>query len=136
MSSITGVAHVELSVSNLDASVAWYAQLLGARDVFRATNDHEGFAACALLEPASGMILAFTEHQRLEGGPFTPRRVGLDHLSFAVASEEHLRAWLSRLASLGVANSGIEDYGYALAITFADPDGIALELLYSRPRGG
>ncbi len=60
MPAITGVAHVELSVANLDASVQWYSALLGAREVFRATQDEYEISAVAVLEPTSGMVLAFT----------------------------------------------------------------------------
>ena len=134
MPAISGVAHVELSVSNLDASVKWYEALLAARDVFRGADEHEQITDCAIFEPVSKTVLAFTEHQRKEGGPFTPRRTGLDHLCFGVASEAELRAWLDHLADLSVPNSGIQDYGYGLAITCSDPDGIALEFMYSKPR--
>jgi glyoxylase I family protein len=84
---IKGIAHVELSVSNLDVSAAWYTALLGARETFRAANDAYDIVACALREPVSGMVIAFTQHGRMHGGTFTPRRVGLDHLAFGVALE-------------------------------------------------
>jgi glyoxylase I family protein len=130
MPAINGVAHVELSVSNLDASATWYSTLLGAPEVFRAANEDEHIVACALREPNSGMVIAFTEHREQEGGPFTPRRVGLDHLCFAVHSEAELEAWRLRLDELGIEHSPTRDYGYGLAITFSDPDDIALEFLY------
>jgi len=83
MPQIVGIARVELSVSDLDRSVAWYCRLLGARDVFRNRNVDRAFSACAILEPASRTVLAFTQHDVREGSQFTPHRVGLDHLSFA-----------------------------------------------------
>jgi catechol 2,3-dioxygenase-like lactoylglutathione lyase family enzyme len=136
MPSVTGIAHVELSVSDLDRSVAWYAALLDASEVFRAADPAEAIVAAALREPSSGMIIAFTEHERQEGGRFTPRRTGLDHLCFAVPTEDELAAWEVKLDALGIAHSPVRDYGYGYAITFADPDGIALELMVSRPRRG
>ncbi len=132
MPEIAGIAHVELSVSNLDASSAWYQALLDAPEVFRAANDDEGIVACALREPKSGMVIAFTEHRAQTGGAFSPRRVGLDHLCFAVASEAGLEAWRLHLDALGIDHSPLRDYGYGLAITFSDPDGIALELQFSK----
>ena len=136
MPQITGVAHVELSVSNLDASAAWYSSLLNATKVFRAADESEGIVACALREPHSGMVIAFTEHKEQEGGRFTPRRVGLDHLCFAVDSQAALEAWRLRLDELGIQHSPVRDYGYGLAVTCDDPDGIALEFLFPvrRPR--
>lgn len=123
---------MELSVSDLDRSVAWYCELLGARDVFRGADEHEGITDCAIFEPKSKMVFAFTCHKEQEGAPFTPRRVGLDHVAFGVTTREGLEEWLARLTELGIANSCIRDYGYADAITFSDPDGIALELFWSK----
>ncbi len=124
---------MELSVSDLDATVDWYCRLLGARDVFRNRNDERGFSACAILEPASRTVLAFTQHDVVEGGDFTPRRVGLDHLSFAVPDRAALEAWQSRLDELGIGHDAIDDQGFAVALNLRDPDGIALEF-YVLPR--
>ena len=128
MPAITGVAHAELSVRDLDVSSRWYCRLLGAREVFREPNDAEDLVACAILEPRSGMVLAFTQHLHPTEGPFDVRRVGLDHLSFGVADEAALQAWQATLDELGIPNSGIQDIRYAKSITFADPDGIPLEV--------
>ena len=135
MPEITGIAHVELSVSNLDVSVAWYSRLLDAPEVFRAADEKERIVAAAIREPRSGMVLAFTEHVEQEGGPFTPRRVGLDHLCFGVAGKAELDAWRLRLDELGVEHSPVQDYGFGLAVTCRDPDGIALEFLLPLRRG-
>ena len=78
MPEITGVAHVELSVSHLDVSASWYSQLLDAPEVFRAADEKEHIVACAIREPKSGLVLALTEHREQEGGPFTPRLVGCE----------------------------------------------------------
>jgi catechol 2,3-dioxygenase-like lactoylglutathione lyase family enzyme len=43
-----GIAHVELSVSDLDASASWYTALLGATETFRAANDGYDIVSCAL----------------------------------------------------------------------------------------
>lgn len=129
---ITGVAHVELSVSDINSSVDWYCRLLSAKDVFRAANVDRGFTACAILEPISGTVLAFTRHDVIEGGPFTPHRVGLDHLAFAVTDEATLEAWEARLDELGIAHDAIDDQGFAVALNFRDPDGIALEFYVLR----
>jgi glyoxylase I family protein len=126
---IKGIAHVELSVSDIDVSAAWYTALLGARETFRAANDAYDIVACALREPVSGVVMAFTRHGRMEGGSFSPRRVGLDHLAFGVADEVELEAWRDHRDELGVAHGEIDDYGYGLAITLRDPDGIALEFI-------
>jgi glyoxylase I family protein len=134
MPPITGIAHVELSVSDLDRSVDWYCRLLGARDVFRGSSDDYGIDACAIYEPGSGLVLAFTRHrQQLDGG-FSPRRAGLDHVSFGVADRAALEQWVARLDELGIPHSAIQDGATPVSVTFQDPDGIALELSYSTRR--
>jgi hypothetical protein len=70
MPGINGIAHVELSVRDLDKSVRWYCELLGAQDVFRATNDAYRVTACAILEPRSKLVLAFTQHREEEPSEF------------------------------------------------------------------
>ena len=134
MPAIKGIAHVELSVRNLDRSVAWYCELLGAQDVFRATNDTYGITACAVFEPVSKTVLAFTQHGEEDPSEFDSRRAGLDHLSFAVADRAELEAWVARLDELSIAHSPVRDEGYAYQVTFRDPDGIALEFSARIPR--
>ena len=135
MPSITGIAHVELTVSNLNTSVAWYVRLLDATEVFRSVDARERIVAAALREPRSGLVIALTQHDDPLGGRFNPRRVGLDHLAFGVPSEGDLEDWAIRFDALGLNHSPIRDYGYGLAVTLPDPDGIALEFFYARVRG-
>ena len=53
---ITGIAHVELSVSDVDASVAWYCRVLGPKDVWRGQNDEGEYRACAIREPVLPLL--------------------------------------------------------------------------------
>ena len=123
---ITGIAHIEFSVGELDRSVDWSCALLGAREVFRESNEKNDLSAVAIYEPRSRTVLAFTCHNRKEPEAFTPHRVGLDHASFAVADEAALDAWADHLAALAVPFRR-NDEGYSKSLTFRDPDGIALE---------
>jgi len=132
MPDITGIAHVELSVRDLDRSVDWYCKLLGARDVWRGSSDEFGITACAIYEPKSKMVLAFTRHDQQEPEPFSPRRPGLDHVSFGVADRAALEDWVAHLDSLGIPHSPIQDDATPPSVTFQDPDGIALELSYPK----
>lgn len=134
MPEISGIAHVELSVRDLEVSVAWYCRLLDAREIFRGTNAEGGFTACAIIEPQSKVVLAFTQHDAEESSIFSPRRAGLDHLSFLAPSREALDEWVARLKDQGIPFDGVDDYGTHVAITFVDPDGIALEMIARTPR--
>jgi glyoxylase I family protein len=132
MPDITGIAHVELSVRDLERSVEWYCRLLGARDVWRGSNDQYGITACAIYEPKSKMVFAFTRHNEQELEPFSPRRPGLDHVSFGVADRAALEEWVAHLDALGIPHSPIQDDHTPPSVTFSDPDGIALELSYPK----
>ncbi len=134
MPEITGIAHVELSVRDLERSVAWYTKLLNARDVWRGSSDQYGITACAIFEPKSRMVFAFTKHAKPEPESFSPRRPGLDHVSFGVADRVALEEWVSWLDELGIEHSPIQDDHTPPSVTFSDPDGIALELSYPPPR--
>lgn len=87
-----------------------------------------------IIEPQSKVVLASTQHDAEDGSVFTPRRAGLDHLSFLAPSRDALDVWVARLREQGIAFDGVNDYGTHVAITFADPDGIALEMIARAPR--
>ena len=133
MPSISGIAHVELSVRDLETSAAWYMQLLGLRRVFDNRDEQRGLTACALLEPNSGLVLALMQHDANAGSGFDPGRAGLDHLAFAVADRVELHAWQQRLEELGTDYTPLEEWSHGAAVTVRDPDGIALEFYVRGP---
>jgi catechol 2,3-dioxygenase-like lactoylglutathione lyase family enzyme len=81
------------------------------------------------------MVFAFTRHAVQDPEPFSPRRPGLDHVSFGVADRAALEEWVRWLDELGIEHSSIQDDHTPPSVTFRDPDGIALELSYPPPRG-
>lgn len=134
MPAITGIAHVELSVRDLERSVAWYTRVLSAREIWRGSSDEYGISACAIYEPNSRMVFALTCHNEQDPESFSPRRPGLDHVSFGVADRTALESWCEWLDDLGVEHSAIQDDHMPPSVTFRDPDGIALELSYTPRR--
>ena len=128
MPSITGISHVDLSVTNLQASLAWYCELLGAIELMGGRNDAHDLDVRYILEPTSGVIIGLEQHDANEGTPFDEKRVGLDHLAFNVASARSCDAWLARLEELGISNSGIHESEPWDVLVFRDPDNIQLEL--------
>jgi catechol-2,3-dioxygenase len=62
-----------------------------------------------------------------DGVSFSEHRIGLDHLAFVCISRGELETWEVRLEELGIANGGIADADYGSALSFRDPDNIALE---------
>jgi catechol-2,3-dioxygenase len=127
MPTITGLSHVDLTVTNLDRAEGWYTKLFGMNKVLEGESAEEGFRAKYLLEPASGLILGLVEHSKPGGDGFDARVTGLDHLSLGVTNRDELKAWKSRLDELSIANGGISEQGVGAGLNFKDPDGIALE---------
>lgn len=130
---IAGISHVDLSVTDLARSTAWYRELLGMVDLFGGRNDERGYEVTYMMEPNSGVIMGFECHDADTGSPFDERRVGLDHLSWAVDSREQLDGWLARLDERGIPHSGITEEDMWDVLVFRDPDNIQLEFIYVKP---
>ena len=126
---ITGISHVDLSVTNLEASTRWYTELLGVVPLFGGRNEDFDYDVQYLMEPASGVVIGLEQHDANPGAPFDERRVGLDHLSFNVASRELLDAWRDHLDALGVSHTGITEEDNWDVLVLRDPDNIQLEFI-------
>ena len=124
MPQFTGIHHLALTVSDLDASTAFYERLFGFAPAGELTGDGLQRRLFAL---PGGTNLGLTEHTPTTVEGFTPFRPGLDHLGLAVRSRDELEAWAEHLTRLGIAHGGLVEAPYGVALSFTDPDGIALE---------
>jgi glyoxylase I family protein len=128
------IHHITLTVSDVQRSQAFYEALLGFQKV-------ADFGLRAVMVKGDVTLVLGPPpdpSQAMPGDRFSPNRVGLDHLSFAVASRTELERAKHLLAERGVEHKEIKDLGEGLGIyvlAFRDPDNIALELTapYSRP---
>ena len=130
-SEFSGISHLDLSVSDVEASAAWYMRVLGLRRLRRA--DFPKRTMIVLLHEPSGLVIGLNQHQGFPGEPFDERRAGLDHVGFAVEGREDLDRWQARLEALGVEHSPVADTDVGSVLVFRDPDHIQLELWWSRP---
>jgi glyoxylase I family protein len=123
--------HVALTVTDLERSAAWYADVLGLEESFRESSAQR-----------SAVIFRFTNGSAAIGlvqhvstaQDFDPAVTGLDHVAFTVSTEAEMFAWADRLTSRGVAHSGPIEVPPGRILNFKDPDGIALSLFWDRPR--
>lgn len=126
MSSFPPITHVAVTVRDLSVSVPWYEALLDAGPVLDEDTDPDFHHTVYLL--GGSTLLGLHQHGTpAPEGDFSEFRVGLDHVSFGVTNRSELEKWARRLDELGIARGQIRDAGYGSALSFRDPDGIALE---------
>lgn len=132
----TGMHHIALTVTDLDASVDWYSAVFGVRYVMDAP--HVGGTAKILLHESAPLGFALHRHDANDGALFSERRTGLDHVGFVVTTRQDLEQWQAHLEDHGVvradaadkplSQSPIADEPYGSVLVFRDPDNIQLEL--------
>jgi len=122
----TGVHHIRLIVTDPIRSRDFYTSLLN-------------FKVAAELPPGyvltnGNILLGITPpweaSQAIPNDRFSPNRVGLDHLSFAVANRAELNKAAALFEEHGVEHGEVRDlpaFGIII-LSFSDPDGIQLEL--------
>jgi catechol-2,3-dioxygenase len=120
------LAHVAVTVRDLDVSGPWYRGLFEAEPVLDEHTD-AGFHHL-VWQLDNGTLFGIHQHDRAaEDERFTEFRAGLDHVAFGCANRAELQAWVERLDDLGIEHGGIVDAHYGSGLSFRDPDGIALE---------
>ena len=133
---MTGIHHFSPTVSDVEASAAWYERVFGMNRVpvpFPHYGAEEGGYAVLLMEPRSGVAIGLHHHKANPGQAFDECQTGLDHISFGVAERSELDAWASWLDELGIENSGAIDTTNPIpysVLVFRDPDNIQLELFH------
>ena len=130
---IQGVSHIDLTVSDLDASEAWYTEVFGLTRVLDGRNDDHRFNSRYLLHPDTLLIVGLVRHDDPTAPSFDEHRIGLDHLSFAVASADELARWATRLDELGIERAPVSTGDMWDVLVFRDPDNIQLELFFMKP---
>jgi glyoxylase I family protein len=134
MPKFAAVSHIDLSVSDVESSAAWYCDVLGLRRLRRADLDNR--IMIVLRHEDTGLIIGLNQHHAPSADRFDEHRPGLDHIGFSVPERSDLEVWQRRLAELGVDHSPVQDSpsGSGSALVFRDPDNIQLEFWWTRPR--
>lgn len=120
------VDHLALTVTDSERSRDFYVNLLGFQVLaeFDATRILTNGSLVLAVKPAPD------PKRTTKDDRFDENRVGLDHLSFSVASLADLEQAVTILDEHGVPHGEIEDLGAMgiCTLTFRDPDNIQIEL--------
>jgi catechol-2,3-dioxygenase len=119
-------AHVAVTVTDLQRSTRWYAELFDAEPVLDEDEQIGGFHH-TVFALGGGQLFGLHTHAQAAGDRFSEHRTGLDHVAFGCSDRAGLDAWVERLNELGIAHGGVVDAHYGSGLSFRDPDGIALE---------
>jgi len=131
---LTGVHHIELTVRDLERSLRWYLDTLGLSEARRLEREGRRIVMLRRTDSPTFPVLALVEHPSGADSHFDERRIGLDHLAFAVADAAAVDAWAEHLDRLGVERSEVKDGALSGSrlVVFRDPDGVQLEC-YTSP---
>lgn len=127
---VDSIHHLALTVTDADASIAWYQRVFGLVRLGEYTHPDGGGYGVVLVHPQSPFGVVIHHHDANEREPFAERRTGLDHAAFHVPDREQLEAWQRRFEELDVVHSPITAMPdvNALVLVLRDPDNIQLEL--------
>ncbi len=117
------IEHANITVSNVNASLAFYQQLFGGRVRWQGTTSNGNRAAHIGVDDT---YLALFEADEAGVAPMGYGSVGFNHLGFEV---DDLDAYRARLRNMGVKLKGEEDYDPGRRLYFYDPDGVEIELV-------
>ena len=128
----TSIAHIRLTVSDIERSRAFYESVFGwpitlevPEDADDATREQLWFLFGGVIYKAGDTGIGLRPGS---SDTFDEDRTGLDHLAFRLASKSELDDAASHLDDLGIAHHPIKDIGIMYILEFRDPDNIALEL--------
>ena len=128
---ISGLHHAMLTVSDLERSNNFYADLLGLK-TFRALPDDGVAGAKVIFSLPDGNYFGIVQHSLGDHSRFNEMRTGLDHVSFTVNAEE-LTAWQQRFAEAGIPSSEPAPAASGeLVIVVRDPDNIQIQIFGRR----
>jgi len=124
MPDFPALAHVAVTVTDLERSRPWYQALFAADPVL--DEDTGSFHHVVWL--LGGTLFGIHQHPSPSSAePFDELRPGLDHVAFGCANRDELEEWATKLSALGITHGGVVDAHYGSGLSFRDPDNVALE---------
>jgi catechol 2,3-dioxygenase-like lactoylglutathione lyase family enzyme len=99
--------HVALTVTDIEASTAWYQRVFG---IVRMLEEPHNGGWQRLLADHDWQLVIVLHHHDVNGGErFSERRTGLDHFGMSVPTRVELEAWQAHLEEMGVVRAAAAD---------------------------
>ena len=116
-----GIAHVTLTVSNIQKTKAFYKEL------FQKEFSMDDKSSFSLLDV--GIPCWFVQwEEKNQNDRFNEKRIGLDHVAFRIETIDELNYFVKKLDTMNVHNSGLKRFaGKYPYVAFRDPDNIQTE---------
>ena len=135
VASINGIAHIQLTVSDMETSVPFYRTLLTSLEM-EVLIDRDDYFYC--IGGRTGIAIA-PSSAGSSGMPFDQNSNGLHHFSFRARSNEDVDAIYKTALSLGakiIRAPRMDNWapGY-YSVLFEDPDGIRIEANFVPGKG-
>ncbi|OBF86420.1 glyoxalase [Mycobacterium sp. 852002-51163_SCH5372311] len=128
----TSIAHVRLTVTDIERSRQFYESVFGwpvlielPENADEATRRQLDFLFGGVIYDLGGTLLGL---RPVATDRFDEDRTGLDHIAFRMASRAELDSAAAHLDELGIGHEPVKDIGPSYILEFRDPDNIALEL--------
>ena len=118
-SPVRGFSHVQLRVSDVEVSAAWWTTALGLTGM----TDGPISGALPLVGNNGRFIVVISGDRRENAGG------EIDHLAFSIGDRDALAAWGEHLTAAGIPHGGLVESNEGLSIHLSDPDGLAVELI-------
>ena len=126
---LTGLHHVTAITRDLEATTAFYRDVLGMALVRQEANPDDPEARHFWFgepEGRAGTLVSFLEYPDLEST--APGAGSTHHFALAVGSAEELEAWVDYLRARDVECTDVLDRGAFRSIYLRDPDGRLVEI--------
>lgn len=123
---IRGLHHLTLICSDLQATTAFYRDLLGLALVQESVSDDDPEARHFWFDTGGGQRISFLEYPTMSPG--VVGKGSTHHIALTVDSPDELQGWRDYLAQHGVACSEIYHRNGFGSLYLRDPDGHILEL--------
>lgn len=130
--SSTSIAHVRLTVTDIEKSRQFYESVFGwavlvevPDNADQATRNQLSFLYGGVIYDLGGTLIGL---RPVATDRFHEDRAGLDHIAFRLGSKAELDSAAAHLDEIGVDHEAVKDIGPSYILEFRDPDNIALEL--------